>query len=124
MAELNIMDPHRAERVSEAIREELEELIGYEMTDPRVSGITVTEVILSPDLKRADVRLAMPPDEEARKKALNALDHARNFLKRELALRLQLFRVPDLHFAEDLSANLSERVEHLLKRVKKGRPRD
>ncbi len=118
------MDPHRAERVSEAIREELDELIGYEMTDPRIAGITVTEVVLSPDMKKADVRLAMPPDEEARKKALSALEHARNFLKRELSLRLQLFRVPDLHFAEDVSANLSERMEHILKRVKKGRPRD
>jgi ribosome-binding factor A len=118
------MDPHRAERVTEALREELDELIGYEMSDPRVSGITVTEVFLSPDMKRAEVRLAMPPDEAARKDALNALEHARNFLKRELALRLQLFRVPDLHFSADVSANLSGRMEHLLKRMKKGRPRE
>lgn len=118
------MDPHRSERVTEALREELDELIGYEMSDPRVFGIRVTEVFLSPDMKRAEVRLAMPSDEEARKGALNALEHARNFLKRELSLRLQLFRVPDLHFSPDLSPNLAGRVEHLLKRVKKGRPRD
>jgi ribosome-binding factor A len=118
------MDPYRAERVIEALREELNEIIGYEMSDPRVGGISVTEVILSPDMKRAEVRLAMPPDEDARKQALTALEHARNFLKRQLALRLQLFRTPDLHFSPDLSATLSGKMEHLLKRVKKGRPRD
>lgn len=118
------MDPHRAERVSEALREELDELIGYEMSDPRVSGLTVTEVLLSPDLKKAEVRLAMPADEAARKDALAALDHARSFLKRELALRLQMYRVPDLNFSADVSAGLSAKMESLLKRVKKGRPRE
>lgn len=118
------MDPHRAERVSEAIREELDELIGYEMSDPRVAGLTVTEVLLSPDLKKAEVRLGMPAEDEKRKQALQALDHARTFLKRELAFRLQLFRVPDLHFSADLSVTLTSRMEHLLKRVKKGRPRE
>jgi ribosome-binding factor A len=124
MVDLNTMDPHRTERVTEAIREELDEIIGYEMSDPRVSGIAVTEVVLSPDMKRAEVRLAMPADEAERKQALAALEHARNFLKRELAQRLRLFRTPDLHFSADLAVSLSGRMEHLLKRVKKGRPRE
>ena len=118
------MDPYRAERVSEALREELDELIGYEMSDPRVSGLTVTEVLLSPDMKKAQIRLGMPPEEETRKQALDALEHARGFLKRELAARLQLFRIPELYFAADLSVTLTSRMEHLLKRVRKGRPRE
>ncbi|HZT38001.1 MAG TPA: 30S ribosome-binding factor RbfA [Bryobacteraceae bacterium] len=118
------MDPHRAERLSEALREELDELIEYEMTDPRVSGVTVTDVVVSPDLRKAEVRLAMPPDDAVRKQAVAALEHARGFLRRELALRLQLYRIPDLYFAADLSTGLASRVESLLKRVRKGRPRD
>jgi ribosome-binding factor A len=118
------MDPHRAERLSEALREEIDELIEYEMTDPRVAGVSVTEVIVSPDLKKAQVRLAMPADESAREDALGALEHAKGFLKRELATRLQVYRIPDLHFAPDLSTALTGRVESLLKRVRKGRPRE
>ena len=118
------MDPYRAERVSEALREELEELIGYEMSDPRVDGLTVTEVLLSPDYKKAEVRLGMPADDETRKQALEALEHARGFLKRELALRLQLFRLPELYFSPDLSVTLAARMQQLLKRVRKGRPRE
>lgn len=118
------MDPYRAVRISEALREELDELIEYEMADPRVSGITVTEVLISPDRKKAQVRLAMPPDEAFRKEAIVALEHAKGFLKREVALRLQMFRIPDLYFEADVSAGLTAKMEHLLKRVKKGRPRD
>ena len=44
------MEGHRAERVTEAIREELGEIIGYEMSDPRIGSATVTEVHVSPDL--------------------------------------------------------------------------
>lgn len=118
------MDPHRNTRVSEALREELDELIEYEMADPRVSGVTVTEVLVSPDRKHAQVRLAMPPDEAARKEALLALETAKGFLKRQLTLRLQMFKTPELHFEPDLAESLTARMEHLLKRVKRGRPRD
>ena len=117
------MDPHRTERVSEAIREELEELIGYELSDPRVADIFVTEVHIGPDLRHAHVRLSMPSDEAKREDALAALEHARAFLKRELAFRLELRRLPELHFAPDLSVETKGRMEALLKRVRKGRPR-
>jgi ribosome-binding factor A len=41
-----------------------------------------------------------------------------------LAERLNLFRVPELHFEADVSPGLSGRVDHLLKRVRRGRPRE
>ena len=47
------MDPHRNERVSESLREELNELISYELSDPRIGDASVTEVLLSPDFRRA-----------------------------------------------------------------------
>ena len=53
------MDPYRHERISESIREELDELIAYEMSDPRVGSATVTEVLISKDYRKAVVRLAL-----------------------------------------------------------------
>jgi ribosome-binding factor A len=53
------LDPYRHERVSESIREELDELIAYEMSDPRVGSATVTEVLISPDYRKAVIRLAL-----------------------------------------------------------------
>lgn len=117
------MDPHRTERIAEALREELEELIGYELSDPRVSEVFVTEVQVGPDLKHAHVRLSMPPDEAVQAEALAGLEHARGFLKRELAHRLELRRLPELHFEPDLAAETTGRMEALLRRVRKGRPR-
>jgi ribosome-binding factor A len=50
-----------------------------------------------------------------------ALEHARHYLRRQLALRLSLRRVPELHFERDRNPDADTRIEFLLKRVKKSR---
>jgi ribosome-binding factor A len=117
------MDQHRAQRVSEAIREELSEIIGYEMSDPRIEMVDVTEVFVGSDMRHARVRLHLGGDERSRAEALLALAGARHFLRRELAARLRLFRIPELHFEADLETAPDTRVWQLLKRAGKGRSR-
>ena len=118
------MDPRRAKRVSETLREELAELIAYELKDPRISIVDVTEVQVAPDMKKAVVRVAFDGGDEERKAALQALEKARYFLRREVSKRLHLFRTPELFFEPDAALGSAARVEHLLKRIQKGRPRD
>ena len=118
------MDPHRTERLSEAIREELEELIGYEMSDPRVGGASVTEVQLSPDLRQAFVRVMLAGTAEEQTATLDGLMHGKSFLKRQLAERLQLHHVPDLRFEAALPPALSAKAPQILRRIRRGRPKE
>ncbi len=115
------MDPHRTQRVSEAIREELSEIVGYEMDDPRIGPVDITEVLVSPDMRHARVRLHLGADLKSREDTLQALGGARHYLRRELAERLRLYRVPELHFEADLETVSAGRVESLLRRARKGR---
>jgi ribosome-binding factor A len=114
---------HRTERISEALREELTELIGYELSDPRISSATVTGIEVTPDKRHALVRIAVAEGSDTQA-ALAALEHAKPFLRHQLAVRLELFRIPELHFEADVATELGGRMENLLKRIKKGRPRD
>jgi ribosome-binding factor A len=118
------MDNHRAERVSEALREELAEMIAYELSDPRIGDVTVTEVLVSPDRKHAQVRLHFSDQERKKQESIRALEGARHFLRRQLALRLNLFRVPELRFEADVLSSADGKMEHILKRIRRGRPRD
>jgi ribosome-binding factor A len=118
------MDSHRAKRVSEALREELDEMIAYELSDPRIADAAVTEVLVSPDMKHAKVRLHISNDSTQRQETIRALEGARHFLRHQLAERLSLFRIPDLHFEADVSLTADGRLDYLLKRVRRGRPRD
>jgi len=114
---------HRIERITEAIREELAEMIGYELADPRLGSAIVTDVHISPDKRHAMVRVHVAEGAD-QKETLQALDHARSYLRRELANRLDVYRIPELHFEADSSGELGQKLDHLLKRIRKGRPRD
>jgi len=118
------MDPRRSERVSETLREELDELISYELSDPRIDCSGVAEVMISPDGRQAMVRLILTGDANSQKQTLEALESAKGFIRSELAQRVEIFRVPDLRFEAAVQAALGSRVPHLLKRMRRGRPRD
>ena len=118
------MENHRAERVAEALREELGELIAYELSDPRIGEAIVTEVLVSPDMRHAQVRLHLGAAQRERRETIQALEGARHFLRRQLAERLNLYRVPELHFEADVDAAANGKIEHLLKRIRRGRSRE
>ena len=115
------MDRHRTERVSEALREELAELIGYELSDARLSDITVGEVHVTPDMRHAHVSVLTSADPGEGDEAMQALEGARNYLRRQLAARMRLFRVPELHFTRETPGGPADRVEELLERLRKSR---
>lgn len=117
------MDPHRHERVAESIREELEELIGYELTDPRIGGVAVASVVVSPDYRQAHVLLTLEGTAEEQTQTLEAVEHAKQFLRHQLADRLQLFHTPELRFEAALPATLAAKAPQLLRRMKRGRPK-
>ena len=113
------MDAHRTGRVSEAVRVELSEIIGFELEDPRLSDVVVTEVHVSPDMRHAHVKVGVEAGNPNPLKALKALEHAANYLRHELATRLGLRHTPELHFAIDEHPEAPERIELLLKRARK-----
>ena len=117
------MDPYRNQRVSESIRVELEELIGYELSDPRVGTATISEVHISPDYRHAHVSLVLSGDAAEQAATVAALEHAKQFLRHQLAERLQLFKTPELHFIAALGAGLGAKAPQILKRIRRGRPK-
>ena len=105
------------------MREELEELIGYELEDPRVGSASVTEVLLSPDFRQAHIRLLLQGTPAEQGQTLEAVRHAKQFLKQQLTDRLQLYRTPELYFETALPVALAAKAPQILKRIKRGRPK-
>jgi ribosome-binding factor A len=121
---LTCLDPYRNERLAESLREELEELIGYELSDPRIGSATVSHVYLSLDHRHAHVHLALKGTEDEQKATLEALAHARQFLRHQITERLRMFRTPELQFEADLPTALAAKAPQLLKRIRRGRVKD
>jgi ribosome-binding factor A len=104
----------RTQRIGDLIRRELAELVRREMRDPRVVQATITRAEVSADLGHANVRVSVVGSDAERAAAVEALDGARGFLRRELAARLSLRVTPELHFFLDRGAEHSQRISDLL----------
>lgn len=109
------MSNARAERVADQIRAELGQIFLTELRDPRVRLATASNVRVSRDLSHADVYVSsLVDDEQQRQETLEGLQRAAGFIRRSLAARLSLRRVPELHFALDRGAEHSRHITDLL----------
>ena len=114
---------HRHERVGEEIAHEINAMLAGELKDPRLEGTVVaSEVRVQPDMKHARVFINVQGTNKEQSDAIKALEHASGYIRRELVERLQLRRVPELHFTLVLSQEHVERIERLLKEMKKDKP--
>ena len=104
----------RPERMAEALREEISEVVGFELDDPRLEGVTVTDVTVSDDLRDAKVFVLVDGDEAEIAGAMKALQNATVFVRQQVALNLSLRHVPHLHFARDTAEENAARVNQLL----------
>jgi len=109
---------NRPERVGEAIRDELSQLLARDVHDPGVGFITLTTVKVAPDLQLARVYYTSMGDEKARRETAKALGRATPFLRRQVAQRLRLRRVPELQFFYDESIANHDRIEQILQDLK------
>jgi ribosome-binding factor A len=104
----------RAQRVGEQIQRELGELLRDDVKDPRVGRVTITAVEVSSDLSHAKIFVTHLAGREHADEAVQALQHTAGFLRRELSRRMQLYSVPQLHFAYDDSIESGMRLSQLI----------
>ena len=112
------MSSNRPERVGEAIRDELSQLLVRDVHDPGVGFITLTTVKVAPDLQLARVYYTSMGDEKALRETAKALGRATPFLRRQVAQRLRLRRAPELQFFYDESIAHQDRIEQILQDLK------
>ena len=113
----------RPKRVAEAIKNELMVLLIQKVADPRLQDVSIINVVMSPDLKRAKVYFDVPVGQEARK-ALKGLNRAKGFFRSQIAKKLNMRYTADLFFYHDKYNKESERLEHLLQEIAEERSSD
>ncbi len=110
---------HRTERIAETLLEEISQIVGYELEDPRLTSVTVTEVRVADDLRDASVYVTVAGDEAEHNKALQALHHAAPYVRKQLGFALNLRHTPALHFVRDTVEEKAKRVDTLLEGIEK-----
>lgn len=108
------MTTRRTQRVGEAMREALGELIQRHVKDPRIGFVTITGVRVTPDLSRADVYYTVLGDEIERASTQAGLESATSFLRSETGRRVRLKTLPELEFHLDDAPVKGQRVDSIL----------
>lgn len=108
----------RPQRVADFLRKEVSQLIQFQMRDPRVDMVSVTDVEVSRDLSHARffiTKLGAENKEDA-KEALQVLNKAVGFLRSNIAKESTMRIVPTLRFYFDESImrgqSLSALIDH------------
>lgn len=108
-------------RVDELLKEEIGHILQEKISDPRVGFVTVSRVKVAKDLRHAVVSVSfLDESDEAVADALEALERARGFVRRELGTRVQLKYLPDLKFVYDGSAAHASRIQQMLETIQPG----
>ncbi|WP_066635289.1 30S ribosome-binding factor RbfA [Desulfolucanica intricata] len=117
---------HRPERLGEAIKKEISDLIINELKDPRVGFASVTSVEVSNDLGYAKVFISVLGSPEEQEATMQGLQRAQGFIRREISRRIRMRHVPELTFKLDQSINHGVKIMKLLEdvREKEERPNE
>jgi ribosome-binding factor A len=109
-----VVSKTRAQRIADRIREDLSEMLIQEVSDPRLAGISITDVRVDRELGYADIYISALEGQDRWKEILEGLEHAQGYLRRSLAQRIELRVFPRLRFHWDPTFERAERIERLI----------
>lgn len=111
----------RIEKLQELIKQEVSKMLLYDIKDPRIGFVTVTEVEMTGDLREATIYVSIMGNDEQIKDSMDGLKSALGFIRREIGKRIRLRFTPEISFAPDKSLDYSEHIQKLLLQIEKER---
>ncbi|WP_322792596.1 30S ribosome-binding factor RbfA [Bellilinea sp.] len=105
----------RLQRIADRIRQDLSEmLVMGQIRDPRLTGITITDVKVDRELAYADIYVSAVEGSQRAQEILDGLQSASGFIRRTLADQIELRVFPRLRFHWDPTPERADRIERLL----------
>jgi ribosome-binding factor A len=113
--------PLRLKRIGDRIRQELSEMLAKgEIRDPRLDGISVTEVKVDRELSYAEIFVSAFEGVSRSKEVLLGLDNASGFLRKALSDRIELRAFPRLRFHWDVTPENADKIERIIAKIHSG----
>jgi len=109
------MANYRDRRLAQEIMREVTDILQKRIRDPRVQGITITDVTVTGDLQQAKIFYSLLSDKASDSdKAQEGLDKAKGLIRKELGSRLTTYKTPELFFEKDTSVAYGSRIDQLI----------
>ena len=116
--------PGRIDKINEFIKREVSNIVMFELQDPRLKFITITDVEVSRDLRYAKVSFSVLGTPKQSEEALQGLNSARGLIRKLVGQRVSMHHTPEMQFIHDRSLEYSARIEETLQELKNELPSD
>lgn len=108
----------RVGRLEQEIQREINDLLLKRIRDPRIEGVTVTDVEVTGDLQQAKIFYSVLSElASVNKKAAEGLDAATGLIRKELGSRLRIYKTPELKFVKDESVQYGNKIDDLIRQL-------
>ena len=111
----------RMDRINQAIKEEISNIVQREVKDPRLGFVTITQTEVSRDLQHARIYFSVLGEKEKVDAAQEGLDSARGFIRKLIGQRVRMRFTPEIEFVFDRSIEYGIRIEEALAEIKNER---
>ena len=111
------MASRRVQKAAEAVREVVSMAILADLKDPRIEGVTVTHVEVSPDMRNAKVHVSIMGDDTAQRLCLQGLQSSAGFLQKKISRRIDTRYTPRIKFEIDMGVKNSIAIARMLNDV-------
>lgn len=109
----------KADKISGIIQKEVSEIIQFQLKDPKIGFITITDVKVTGDLSIAKVFVSFLGQNAREEAGMKALDRSKGFIRSELAKRMTMRKVPSLIFLLDDSLEKGNKIERIIYEINK-----
>ena len=115
------MNSKRINRISEEVKRTISDIVQNELKDPRIPSITsISHVEVTNDLSYAKVYVSVLGNDFDRDEAIEGLNSAKGFIKKELSKKIKWRAMPELIFIKDDSIEKSLELDKLIDEVNHG----
>lgn len=112
------MSKKRAVRVGELLKEEISQIILREMKDPRIGFVSVTDVVVSGDLRHAKAFISVYGSEKERAETMQGLEQAKGFIRKLVGERVKIHHTPEIIFRYDDSIENGIHISKIINELK------
>ena len=107
----------KADKVSGIIQKEVSEIIQFQLKDPKIGFITITDVQVTNDISIAKVFVSFLGQKAREEAGMKALDRSKGYIRSELAKRMTLRKVPSLVFKIDDSLDKGNKIDNIIRQI-------
>lgn len=109
----------KKDKIAGIIQKEISEIIQFELKDPKIGFITITDVDVTGDLSQARIYVSFLGQDARKEAGMKALERSKGFLRTQLAKRLTIRKVPELIFKQDVSLEKGNKIEKIIADIHK-----